>query len=50
MFIIRDLCVVYDHSHPGVRHIVAHRITQLQLSVEETLSNLGEFNIVFLVA
>ena len=46
MYIIRDPCDVSGLSHSGIRHIVAHRITQLRLSAEETLSDLGEFFVV----
>ena len=46
MYIIREPCDVSGLSHSGIRHIVAHRITQLRLSAEETLSDLGEFIVV----
>jgi hypothetical protein len=46
MYIIRDPCDVSGLSHSGIRHIVAQRITQLRLSADETLSDLGEFFVI----
>ena len=46
MYIIREPCDVSGLSHSGIRHIVAHRITQLRLSAEEVLPDMGKFVVV----
>jgi hypothetical protein len=46
MHIIRDPCDVSGLSHPGISHVTSQRISEIQLSEEETLSDIGKFIVV----
>ncbi len=46
MFTIRDPSDVSGLSHPGIAHIASQRISQLRLSAEEALPDIGKFIIV----
>lgn len=46
MLIIRDSCDISSLSHAGIRHVVSQRITQLRLSAEEVMPDIGKFVVV----
>jgi|TARA_B110000046_G_C12933065_1_gene372348 hypothetical protein len=46
MYIIRHPSDISGQSHLGIGHIILQRISELRLSTEETLTDIGEFIIV----
>ena len=46
MYIVRDPCDVPSLPHAGISHIVSQRISELRLSAEEALPDLGKFIVV----
>lgn len=46
MYIIHDPCDVSGLSHSGIGQVVSRRISELRLSAEETLTDIGEFFVV----